>query len=542
LTSKIIKAHGEYLFRNCLILERLLLAFGTPQLNQENSMAGKVYLVGAGPGDGAYLTVRAQQLLAQADALVYDALIDSRVLQGVKDSCSLIWVGKRGGEPSVPQADINQTLVTLCQQGKTVVRLKSGDPFVFGRAAAELQALRQANCPFEIVPGISSALVAPMLAGIPLTDPVLGRGFGVFSAHDVDALNWSALAGLDTIIFLMGGQVLADICQRLVRHEKRGDTPVAIIQWASQPQQKVWIGTLLSIVQQTKGVRLSPCIIVIGQVVGLRDFLRSPMDVALPLKSKTVLVTRAAEQASQFSELLQAQGATVIDMPALEIHPPSSWQALDAALDRLAQFDWLILTSANAVTFFLERLLARGQDLRALAGLKIAVVGKKTATVLTQRGLQADFVPPNYVADALVETFPVPVSGLQILFPRVESGGREILVKTLTEQGANVTEVAAYESACPYAMNAVAKEMLATHQVQVVTFASSKTVRYFAQLMTGAFGPDWLEALADVAVASIGPQTSQTCHEILHRVDIEAQEYTLDGLTQAIVAWTKCDE
>jgi uroporphyrinogen III methyltransferase/synthase len=506
---------------------------------------GKIYLVGAGPGSVAHLTVQAQQLLTQANALVYDALVDPALLQLLPGDCETIHVGKRGGQPSVSQAEINQQLVTLCHQGKIVVRLKSGDPFIFGRATAEIQALRAAGCAFEVVPGLSSVLAAPLMANIPLTDPVMSHGFGVFTAHQPDVLDWATIGQIETLVFLMGGRHLPEICYQLQTHGKRGETPVAIIRWAGQPQQQLWTGTLLSVPQITKGLPLSPCIIVVGEVVNLREFVQPVLGKPQPLRGKTVLVTRAEGQSSQFATLLAAQGATVVDLPALVIRPPTSWQGLDQAMADLSSFDWLVLTSANAVTFFLDRLITLGKDLRTLAGLKIAVVGKKTAKVLQDRGITADFIPSDYVADSLVDQFPDAVTGLRVLFPRVESGGREVLVKALTTQGATVIEVAAYESGCPRTIAPAAQSVLATGQVNVITFASSKTVRHFDQLMTQTWGTDWQAQLAQVAkeqghgvaIASIGPQTSKTCDECLGRVDIEAQEYTLEGLTQAIVQW-----
>lgn len=503
--------------------------------------SGKVYLLGAGPGRIDYLTVRGQHILQQADCLIYDALVDQRLLSQLSATCETIQVGKRGGQPSTPQTDINQLLVTHCQQGKRVVRLKSGDPFIFGRAAGEIQALRAANCNFEVIPGVSSALAAPLLSAIPLTDPVLSHGFGVFTAHNLQNLDWTTLAHLETLVFLMGGRHLGDICHQLQIHGQHGDTPIAVIQWASQPQQHLWQGTLLNIAQLTKGQQLSPCIIVIGEVVRLREFLVPPPTADTmakgALNNKTILVTRATEQSSAFTDLLNHQGARVIDMPALEIGPPSSWTALDQSLERLQTFDWLILTSANAVNFFLDRLLVKGYDLRQLAHLRLAVVGKKTAKILGERGLKADFIPPNYVADSLVENFPVPLAGVNLLFPRVETGGRDVLIKECSAQGAIVTEVAAYESGCPKTMATGATAALQQGQVDVVTFASSKTVRHFKRLMVGQFGENWMDCMAGVAIASIGPQTTQTCLENLGRIDIEAAAYTLEGLADALVQW-----
>ncbi len=512
------------------------------KLSEPELSTGTVYLLGAGPGDIGYLTVRGQRLLNQADALVYDALVDSSLLQEIPATCEQWHVGKRGGQSSTPQADINQLLVRLCQSGKQVVRLKSGDPFVFGRAAAEIQALKAAGCLFEVVPGLSSALVAPLLAGIPLTDPVLSRGFSVFTAHDLDALEWKAIARLETTVFLMGGSRLRDICDRLVAHGKRPETPVAIVRWASQPQQQIWQGTLLSISQIVGSEKLSPCVVIIGEVVGLRDYLAGPSvpsRPSQPLTGKTILVTRAASQSGQFSQMLTDKEASVIDFPALEIREPQTWQPVDDAIASLSSFNWLILTSANGVDFFLDRLLQQGKDFRALASLKIAVVGTKTNAFLSRRGLVADFIPPQFVADSLIEHFPENPSGLKLLFPRVEKGGRDVLVKEMTDGGALVVEVAAYESACPKSIPLGAKLAIENKAVDAITFASSKTVRHFAQLMQKTFGENWLALLDDVAIASIGPQTSKECQTLLGKVTFEATEYTLAGLTEGLEQWAK---
>lgn len=253
---------------------------------------------------------------------------------------------------------------------------------------------------------------------------------------------------------------------------------------------------------------------------------------ALPLSDKTILVTRAAGQSSQFTQLLQSQGAKVLEMPAIEIMPPSSWQLLDRAIAELAEFDWLILTSTNAVDYFCERLAAHQQSLTSLADLKIAVVGQKTAARLEQQGRSATFIPPNFVADSLVEHFPEAVCTLKILFPRVETGGREVLVKELTAQGAEVVEVPAYQSGCAHSIPAAVKTALLQGTIDLVTFASSKTVNCFCQLVEPL-------AISVPLIASIGPQTSATCRQRLGRVDIEAEDYTLEGLTQAIVNWVR---
>jgi len=516
---------------------------------------GKVYLVGSGPGNIASLTVQARSLLEQAEVLVYDALVDAELIRLVPPDCLTLDVGKRGGQPSTPQAEINQLLARYCQQGKRVVRLKSGDPFIFGRSQAEMEALQTAGCSFEVVPGLSSALVAPLLAGIPLTDPVLSHCFAVLTAHDPDLQDWDALAQLETLVVLMGGRTLPEVIYRLQQHGRSLDTPIALIRWAGQPQQRIWDGTLADIVRKTAGESLAPCVMVIGEVVRLRQYYNPQRGIAtspavtpeplmsescvsqdLPLCGKTILVTRSATQSGQFSDRLQQVGATVVEMPALEIAPPSDWAALDGAIAQISEFDWLSLSSANAVDFFLERLQALGKDVRALAGIKLAVVGEKTAQVLQQRGLTPDFVPPEFVADSLVAHFPDVLEGLRILFPRVESGGREVLVKEFSSRGAVVTEVAAYQSRCPAVIAPAALAALQHRTVDAITFASSKTVQHFCQLLNPV-DPDWQDWLTGVCLASIGPQTSRTCLERLGRVDVEAQEYTLEGLTTALVDW-----
>ncbi len=511
---------------------------------------GKVYLVGAGPGDCDLMTVRSQKLLSQAEVLIYDALVDIPQLELIPVTCLKIEVGKRGGKPSTQQQEINRLLVEHCHRGKQVVRLKSGDPFIFGRSSSEIQALIAADCDFEVIPGISSAFAAPLLAGIPLTDPVMSRCFAVMSAHEPDALEWEALVKIETLVILMGGRNLGEIVWQLQKHRLSSQTPIAIIRDCGRPEQQIWLGTLSDIVHKTTGESLSPCVIIIGEVVRLREYLMQPeitngIDIPvtpnhsqLPLAGNTILVTRAATQSGQFSDRLQEQGARVIEMPALVIGPPSSWEALDSAIAQLSSFHWLILTSHNAVDCFFARLEASGKDARSLFGIKIAVVGKKTAESLRSHFLQPDFIPPNFVADSLVENFPDKLQNCKILFPRVESGGREVLVKELTAKGAQVIEAPAYQSCCPETIDPIALASLRNREIDIITFASSKTVQNFCQLIAQSpelsRSQDWLK---NVCIASIGPETSKSCYNLLGKVDVEAQEYTLDGLTEAIVQW-----
>ena len=514
------------------------------------SQKGKVYLVGAGPGDCDLMTVRSQKLLSQAEVLIYDALVDIPQLELIPVTCLKIEVGKRGGKPSTQQQEINRLLVEHCHRGKQVVRLKSGDPFIFGRSSSEIQALIAADCDFEVIPGISSAFVAPLLAGIPLTDPVMSRCFAVMSAHEPDALEWEALVKIETLVILMGGRNLGEIVWQLQKHGLSSQTPIAIIRDCGRPEQQIWIGTVSDIVRKTTGQSLSPCVIIVGEVVRLREYLMQPEitnrvdlpvtknDSQLPLAGNTILVTRAATQSGQFCDRLQQLGARAIEMPALVIGPPSSWEALDSAIAQLSSFHWLILTSHNAVDCFFARLEASGKDARSLFGIKIAVVGKKTAESLRSHSLQPDFIPPNFVADSLVENFPDNLQNCKILFPRVESGGREVLVKEFTAKGAQVIEAPAYQSCCPETIDPIALAALENKAVNIITFASSKTVQNFCRLIAQSpelsRSQDWLQ---NVCIASIGPETSKSCYDLLGKVDVEAQEYTLDGLSEAIVQW-----
>ena len=499
------------------------------------SATGKVYLVGAGVGNADYLTVKGKQLLETAEVLIYDALVDVALLDLAPEDCLKLRVGKRGGQASTPQSQIDRLLVAYCLQGKQVVRLKSGDPYVFGRANEEIAALQAAKCNFELVPGISSVLAAPLLAGISLTEKDISRCFVVVSGHQPEQLDWSALAKIDTLVILMGGRSLPQIIEYLIEYRRSPQESIAIIRNCGRIEQQIFQGTLTDILEITTGVSLSPAVIVIGKVVNNRNY----PNLSLPLTSKTILVTRAAEQSSKFTTLLEQEGARVIEMPALAITPPSNWQDLDRAIANLSTFQWLILTSANGVNFFGDRLIELGYDARALGGIKIAVVGRKTAAYLQKRNLTPDFIPPDYIADSLVDNFPEELAGKKILFPRVETGGREVLVKELTSKGAHVVEVAAYQSKCPAAMDSASWQALQQHQIDILTFASSKTVKNFDLLLRQQANSSKVvkSILDNVCIASIGPQTSKTCQELLGRFDLEAKEYTLEGLTKAIAEY-----
>lgn len=491
----------------------------------------QVFLVGAGPGGRDYLTLRAVDILAKAEVILYDDLVDPQLLALAPQNALRIDVGKRAGQPSMDQSEISTLLLFHARAGRQVVRLKSGDPLIFGRAIEELEALRVAGFDFEVVPGISTALVAPLLAGIPLTDKAWSQHFCVLSGHQAESLPWQALAQIDTLVILMGTRNLATIAQHLMDYGRPPAMPVAVIYWAGRPEQRTIVGTLETIAQQVLE-ETGSAVIVIGPVVRHREKFRW-FD-RRPLFGRRILVTRAVEQATEFSLALRSLGAAVLEMPALEVTSPTSWEALDRAIAEIRTYRWLILTSANGVVAFFERLRFHGLDLRALAEVRVAVVGPKTAKVAAEFGLRPDFMPKSYVADALLAEFPnrEKLLGARILFVRVESGGREVITQQLIAWGALVDEVAGYRTECPTTADQDCLAALQAGQIDCVTFASTKTVHNFVKLLAGKKIASLLKGLS---IASIGPQTSKACVEHFGRVDIEAKEYTLEGLQSAIV-------
>ncbi len=502
-------------------------------LNKFVENTEKVSFIGAGPGGLDYWTKRGLELLRSAEVVLYDDLLDIEWQKVIGPRAILVPVGKRGGQETISQQEINQLLIEYAQKGYKVVRVKAGSPWLFGRLAEELDALVDAGFSFEVVPGISSSLEALGFAGIPLTTKTDSRCFGVFSGHNLDLIPWAGVAQLETLVILMGTRNLPAIAQRLVQEGKSTTTPLAAIQWGGTPRQKVQTTTLEAILQGEK-VLDSPATLVIGSVVEARQ--RYQWFDQGPLFGQQVLVTRAVTgEKDSLTQALRSYGALVLEMPVLEITAPSHWEPLDRAIQDLRSFHWLMLTSAQGVHYFFERLRAVGLDSRALGGVKIAVVGQKTAESLLRQGIIPDFIPRAFVADALLQEFPdrEQLTGQKILFPRVESGGREVLTEGLRALRADVVEVPAYQSRCPDQVSPAIIQALSFGQVQAVTFTSSKTVRHFCTLCIQA-GLDLTLILQSVTIASIGPQTSKTCQELLGRVDVEANPYTMQSLAEAL--------
>jgi len=502
----------------------------------DDRRTGTVYLIGAGPGDPGLLTLRGAELLARAQVVVYDRLAHPDLLRHAPESAERIYVGKESSRHTLRQEEINALLVERAKRGLTVCRLKGGDPYAFGRGGEEALACREAGVPFEIVPGITSAIAAPAYAGIPVTHREAASSFAIVTGHEDPAkpesrIRWEHLAhGIDTLVFLMGVENLEHIADRLLGAGRAPSTPVALVRWGTWPAQRTLVSTLGRVVDDVRQAGLTaPAVTIVGEVVRLRQHLRW-FD-CRPLFGRRIVVTRAREQASSLSDALRALGAEPLEFPVIRIAPPRDLGNLDAALARLASYHWVVFTSANAVAAVRGRLDALGMDARAFAGCRIAAIGPATASALGAMGLRADFVPSRFVAEAAAEEWPDrDLAGQRVLIPRAREA-REVLPRSLEERGAAVDVVAAYETVLDDSAAAELRRQLRDSTVDAVTFTSSSTVRNFVQCL----GEDWRGLLASVPCFSIGPITSQTARELGIEPVAEAPEHTIPGLVQVLV-------
>jgi uroporphyrinogen III methyltransferase/synthase len=504
-------------------------------------MTGVVYLVGAGPGDPGLLTLRGGELLVACDAIVYDALANPALLSLAsvheRDTpVELHDVGKRGGaSESANQDEINALLVRLGREGKRVVRLKGGDPLVFGRGSEEAQALAQAGVPFEIVPGVTAGIAAAAYAGIPVTHRGVATSVTFVTGHedpakDTTQVDWTALARAGgTIVLYMAVKTLPRIAAKLIDGGMSADTPAAAVQWGTHPHQRTVTGTLttLSDVMQREGIS-APVITIIGAVVSLREEI-AWFD-QRPLFGKRIVVTRARSQSASLSGRLASMGARVMEMPATQIEAGDT-EPLRNALSRLNEYGWIMFTSQNAVRLFWETLRAESRDARALSGVKIAAVGPATAGALLDRGLAVDVAPDRFVAEALLDALRNrrDVRGVKILYVAA-AGARETLQDGLEEQGAVVDRVELYRSVSDGEGAEELRRTLLDGAADLVTFTSASSVRAFVS----AVGED---AARLALAASIGPVTTAAAHEHELNVVVEATDSTIDGLVDAIAAY-----
>lgn len=502
---------------------------------------GKVYLVGAGPGDPGLITVKGLECIKSADVVIYDYLAHPSLLRHASSEADIIYVGKKGGDHTLPQDEINALIVRKAEKGLVVARLKGGDPFIFGRGGEEAEILKKSNIPFEIVPGITSAIAAPAYAGIPLTHRKLTSTVAFVTGHEDPAkekssINWSSLAdGIGTIVFLMGIKNLPHITGQLIRHGMSPDTPAALVRWGTTPRQETLTGTLEDIAEKAKSAGMKPpAVFIVGRVVQLRELLQWFEN--RPLMGKRIIVTRAREQASEFVDMLSSLGAECMEYPTIKIVPSEDTGELDQAVQNLSDYDWLVFTSVNGVSCFFERVFKGGRDVRVLGHVKTASIGPATARRLLDFGVQSDIIPETYRAESVVEAFKdINVKGKKILLPRAKEA-RPILPVELKKMGAEVHEIAAYstEQVSDHIEELVSR--LENNEVDLITFTSSSTVRNFKNLL-----PEnrMASLLKNVTIAGIGPVTSETAEKLGFTVHITAEIFTLQGLCDAILKYWK---
>ncbi|QZY57357.1 uroporphyrinogen-III C-methyltransferase [Crassaminicella profunda] len=496
---------------------------------------GKVFLIGAGPGDYKLITLKGIECIQKADVVLYDRLASPKLLKFAREDAELIYVGKAPNNHAYTQEEINQLLVKKGLEGKVVARLKGGDPFVFGRGGEEGKELRANGISFEIVPGITSAISVPAYAGIPVTHRNVSSSFHVITGNEdptkeESSVDYEALAKLEgTLIFLMGIKNLDKICQSLIKYGQSPERPVAVIMRGTTTEQKKVEGTLNNIHQKVmeKGLK-NPSIIIVGEVVNLSESLRWHEN--KPLFGKKVLVTRTRQQASHLSKKLEDLGAEAVEFPTIKIEKPESFDIIDQALGQIEKYKWIIFTSVNGVAAFFNRMKKLNMDIRSLLNAKLVAIGPATAKVLEDKGLMIEYVPEEYRAEAIIHGLKDKIKeGEHILLPRADIA-REILVKELKNLGAVVDDIHIYRTVIPKQDQEKLIAILKDKNVDVITFTSSSTVRNFIEIL----GENNKELLEGKKMASIGPITEETAKKLGLNIDIKAKAFTIDGLVTAI--------
>jgi uroporphyrinogen III methyltransferase/synthase len=493
---------------------------------------GKVYLVGAGPGDLGLVTLRAKECVEQADVIVYDHLANPEMLGWAREDAEIIYAGKEAGKHALKQDEINALLIEKAREGKQVARLKGGDPFVFGRGAEEAKAVVDAGIAFEIVPGITSAIAGPAYAGIPVTNRAQNSHVTFFTGHEDPAktqssIDYAALAKLGgTQVMLMGVERIEAIAQRMMQQGARKDLPVALVRWATTGRQETLVGTLENIAQRVGDLGFeAPAVAVFGDVVALRENLS--WYEKRPLSGKRIVVTRTRKQASELSNRLRALGAEIVELPTIRIEPPTDLREFAELVQDAHSYDWVVFTSPNGVEAFFEMFFKLYDDAREIGGVRIAAIGPATTQRVKDYHLHVDLQPEEFVAEAIVREFAKQggVENLRILIARAEKA-RDVLPKELSGLGAIVDEGFAYRTV-PETRDATgARRRLLEEGADLITFTSSSAVENFV-----ALGLPWPKGMQ---VASIGPVTSKTAREQGLKIDIQARQYDIEGLVEAI--------
>lgn len=493
----------------------------------------KVYLVGAGPGDPELLTLKGRRVLEMADCVLYDHLANARLLDFVPSHAECIYVGKRKSAHSHKQEEIIDMMIAKARLGNNVVRLKGGDPFIFGRGGEEVEALAEAGIPFEVVPGVTAPLGIAAYTGVPLTHREHTSVVTFVTGHFVEGIDWKRFGVSETLVIFMGVHFVVEIVRELLASGRPPSTPAMCVQWGTRPDQLTVEGTLASLPRliQEKGLH-PPATIVIGDVVLLRRKLN--WFERLPLFGQRIVITRARSQASELARLLREQAAEVLEVPVISLEPLDDYTTFDRAIANLEQYDWLVFTSVNAVEFFLERLKACGRDLRAIRG-RICSIGSSTSAVLASAGLNTDLQPSEAVSESVARAFVAhDMQNKRVLLPRA-AAAREVIPDALRALGADVEIADAYRNVIPRDAESRAREVFeASPRPDWIVFTSSSTVKNLLALV----GRDELEG---VRVASIGPVTSRTARQHGLRVEVEAVEPTMPSLVGSIVAACSAD-
>lgn len=497
---------------------------------------GKVYLVGAGPGASDLLTLKGKRCLEKAQVVIYDHLADRSLLRYTPETTERIYAGKEGGRKALSQEEIQSLMVHNAKDGKVVVRLKGGDPFIFGRGGEEGECLKDQGIPFEVVPGVTSAVAVPAYAGIPLTHRDYASSVAFIAGHEsweIDSpISWEHLTrGVHTIVFLMGLRSLKDNMQRLLVSGCDPQTPVALIRWGTKGSQESLVGTVQGIAElaEKRGFK-PPAITVVGEVVNLRSRLN--WFETRPLFGRRIVVTRP--QAGSFTREIEDLGGEVVEFPTIQILPPKSYDPLDGAIQRIHTYHWIIFTSVNGVKHFLARFRHLEGDIRQLKGIKIGAIGPETAKGLESVFLRADLVPKEYRAEGLLRALKrEEMRGKRVLLPRALEA-RDILPRTLRDWGAEVEVIEAYRTVATNCDVSWLRGQILGNRIDMVTFTSSSTVAQFARLFRAE---NMTELMTHTAVACIGPITQKTAEEKGIAVQVIPREYTVAGMVRAITEY-----
>jgi uroporphyrinogen III methyltransferase/synthase len=503
--------------------------------------SGIVYLVGAGPGDPDLLTLRGSNAISKADVVIYDALISPRLLALCPQDSEMIFVGKRRGHQEMSQAEINRLLVEHARAGRTVVRLKGGDPYVFGRGAEEAETLAANGIAFRVIPGVTAGIGASAWAGIPVTHRDHASAALFVTGHDDPdspdcRIDWPHLANFrGTIAIYMGVTRLVRIAQVMIDHGKAGETPVALIERGSWPDQKIKVMQLNEIASHQPNTLLiqPPALVVIGDVVKLRPTL--DWFSQLPLAGQRVLITRPEADAGRTIQILEEQGAEVFSAPSITVGPIADKRILDSVLIELQKFDWLVFTSANGVRYFIERLFQIGKDIRSLGHLKLAAIGPSTAEKLREYGLIADLLPEKYRSEELADALKHEVGGKKVLLARADRG-RTLLKDELEGIASEVVQVPVYCNADAESFPDELLNKIQNGEIDWVTLTSSAIARRFSAIIENKISRDCIKQMK---FASISPVTSSAAREAGIEITVEASEYTIPGLIQAMIKYSK---